>query len=1160
MNHSSSSKVFNPVAVALSLGLATVLPVSATILDDFNAPQPSGWADSDPANLPLAVLGQKGGQQANGVLTFNMNAIGQPYFIASTKTSPTFELQEGRTIEFRVDMVSGQGPDSYTVMGFIPSSTGANSLAGYGLALSESDILITKGINKYFIDDTPNPAVKNANVTLVLNLSVKNGNVYITGQVLDKAANNQVLWEKSFVDTPGADILSDGTDDPPAPYITTGNFVVYLYADNGTDPSGYQVVYDNAIYYVTDAAVLDDFNVAQRSGWEDSDPANLPLAVLGQKGGQQANGVFTYNMNAIGQPYFVASTKTSKTFSLDEGTRHEFAVDMVNGQGPDSYAVLAFIPTATGANSLAGYGLALSESDILVTKGINKYFVDDTPNPAVKNNYVTLVLTLTVQNANVTIRGRVLDKENNNQVLWDKTFVDTPGADILSDGTDDPPAPYVGMNGNVALYLYADNGTDPNGYQVVYDNLMASQPPGATNQPPRITDVSPKNGAAFLTAPVTLSFTASDDNPLPDAGISVSINSTLFTSANGLALSGPATNRTVTLASGIDSNTNHVADLIVTDSDNASVTNTIYFDTFTSSDRVIEIEDYNFSSGQYFDNPVRTAEGGGQSPNSYTDQVGAEGVDFHDARTSPSGNDTLYRTQDPVRMQHSLDQPRPQFDPSSLIYDYDVGDIATDEWLNYTKDFAAGSYEVYLREAVVGFPEADSVLEGVTSDPTQPSQTVNLLGSFLGKLTGYTFRNVPLTDGSGLNKVVLRLSGKTTLRLRQITADTSSSARYQNYLIFVPVAETGVQRATILSIQPAPDATVQSVSPTIVVQIQNRDTSVDTNSIVLQVNSQTVSPTVQPTADGATVTWAMTPLPTSGALNSASISFNDSQGTNQTTPWSFTVTYASLNAANARPTPGPDRGMKVRVVQAPDGSNLDSSLERAEQQLAPNSSIPLYMETNTTLSVINLAQDDRSSGYFQAPDYPETIVPGIDVLYGTEDFAVEIKTWLQLDAGIYKFGIYSDDGYKLSSGATPADKEPILAYHNGGTADETVEFVVPAAGIYPFRLLWYERGGNAYCEWYSMDRTTDARTLINDPASPNAVKAYLDAVAAPAVRVQSSPTVNAGYADDASATVDAANHKVTIPLNGPMRFYRLVGAPKITNPTIQAENLILTYE
>ncbi|MBL9134591.1 MAG: hypothetical protein JNK85_01920, partial [Verrucomicrobiales bacterium] len=264
--------------------LAVVLPLTAatatgTVLDNFNGAQRTAWEDANPVGLPLP-----GGLQADGKFTFNMQPVGQPYFVSSRKTSETFELREGRTIEFRADLLNGQGPDSFAVLAFIPQATGPNTLAGYGIAKSETDILITKGINKYFYNENVNPPVKNNNVTLVLNLAVKGGKVFITGQVLDKDDGNRVIWEKSFVDTTAADVLSDGEDSPPAPWINLpGNFVLYLYADGGQDPAGYQVVYDNAETFVTDTEVLDNFDAASRSGWEDANPAGLPLP-----GGQQA--------------------------------------------------------------------------------------------------------------------------------------------------------------------------------------------------------------------------------------------------------------------------------------------------------------------------------------------------------------------------------------------------------------------------------------------------------------------------------------------------------------------------------------------------------------------------------------------------------------------------------------------------------------------------------------------------------------------------------------------------------------------------------------------------------------------------------------------------------------------------------------------------------
>ncbi len=1134
--------------LAASLACAAVQVAQARVLDDFNAAQRQGWEDANPADLPLP-----GGQQANGVFTFGLPALGQPYFVSSTKKTEPLELKEGRTIELRVDLVSGQGPDSFAVLAWIPQATGPNTLAGYGLAKSTSDILMTKGINMYFLNSAT--ALKNDNITLILQLRVKGGQVFIHGRVLDRDDNNAVIFERSYVDTAAADVLDDGTDSPPAPFLGLGYPTLYLYADGGQDPAGYQVIYDNLEVFICDEQVLDDFNAAQRSGWEDANPANLPLP-----GGQQANGVFTFNLSALGQPYFVSSTKKSKTFTLEEGTTHEFSVDLVSGQGPDSFAVLAWIPQATGPNTLAGYGLAKSTSDILMTKGINMYFLNSAT--ALKNENITLSLALTVRNGEVTLRGRVYDRDDNNAVIFDRTFVDTAGADVLDDGTDSPPAPFTGP-GHVVLYLYADGGQDPAGYQVIYDNLIACAPPEAANQPPILSEINPRDGANFLPATTQLTFRAADDQPLDDTAFRVILNGVTNAAGNGLVLGGSGANRTVSLG-GLTADQNYVARLEVTDAGGLTTAQTIYFDTFTPAARVVEVEDYNFDGGAYFNNPVRSPEGWGQADNSYTDRAGVEGVDFHDTRTTPNGANTMYRTVDPVRMQRSLDLVRSVFNPEGGIYDYDVGDIAADEWQNFTRDFTAGSYEVYLREAIVNFAQAESVLEEVTSNPAQPDQTTRVLGSFLGRVSGYTFRNVPLTDGTGQNKIVLRLSGKKTLRLRHVTPDDATGARYLNYLVFLPVPDVGPQRPTIAYLNPAPDAVVETIAPVVTAAIQNRDTTVNTATVRLELNGQVVPATVTPTASGADVSYAITPLPPPGQTHTARLSFRDSDGGEVAQSWSFTLTYLALDPANRRSGPGLARGFNVRMVQAPAFSNLENSLDRAESQLAPNSTIPRAIETNVVEQLVNQTQDDRPSGFFTADNgFPESLVPGLaESQEGTDDFAVEITAWLELAAGAYRFGVVTDDGYKISSGARLSDKTPLLGFHNGGPANETFDFVVTVSGFYPFRMVWYERGGNAFAEWFSVDLNSGERTLLNDAGSARAIKAYVDVAAEPELKLQSTARLGDPFTDDASAVINTGAGTITVPVSGPARFYRLQAgrAYRITSIQLQGANLVLRYE
>jgi hypothetical protein len=245
-----------------------------------------------------------------------------------------------------------------------------------------------------------------------------------------------------------------------------------------------------------------------------------------------------------------------------------------------------------------------------------------------------------------------------------------------------------------------------------------------------------------------VSFKATDDVPLTDDGVALVLNGTRYTKANGLTLSGTGNSRTATFAK-LEANRNYNAFFEVTDAGGITTREQSDFDTFTGSVLVIESEDYNFSGG-FIDKSLPIAEGGGPQSDSYANQAGVQGVDFNDTRTAPRSQDAPWRNQDAVRMERTLDLVRSKFvaagGTAAEVYDYVVGDIDAGEWLNYTRTVPPGSYEVYLRQALINMEAGESVLEQVTSDPTQPGQTVKTLGSFLGTLSGFTFRNTPLTE------------------------------------------------------------------------------------------------------------------------------------------------------------------------------------------------------------------------------------------------------------------------------------------------------------------------------------------------------------------------------------------------------------------------------
>ena len=179
-----------------------------------------------------------------------------------------------------------------------------------------------------------------------------------------------------------------------------------------------------------------------------------------------------------------------------------------------------------------------------------------------------------------------------------------------------------------------------------------------------------------------------------------------------------------------------------------------------------------------------------------------------------------------------------------------------------------------------------------------------------------------------------------------------------------------------------------------------------------------------------------------------------------------------------------------------------------------------------------------------------------------------MTAYLQLAAGAHQFGVISDDGYSVTAGTSLTDLATLpLAFHNNGTANETFEFVAPKAGLYPFRIVWYERGGAAEFEIFSVNRITGERLLINDPAV-GSVKAFRSlANVPPVIQAYTSPNVGGAYALDDSAIVDTAAHTVTLSADAAVKFVRLrmsgpgatAGIAILSTATAPGGKLVLTY-
>jgi len=143
---------------------------------------------------------------------------------------------------------------------------------------------------------------------------------------------------------------------------------------------------------------------------------------------------------------------------------------------------------------------------------------------------------------------------------------------------------------------------------------------------------------------------------------------------------------------------------------------------------------------------------------------------------------------------------------------------------------------------------------------------------------------------------------------------------------------------------------------------------------------------------------------------------------------------------------------------------------------------------------INWDQDGAAQGNFNVNNgFPETTIPGIAAFGNTDNIVGEFFTWIQLPAGPTTLGVNSDDGFTVSFGETALDffTRRVAGQFNGGRGASDTLFTVaaPVAGLYPVRILWWEGGGGANVEIFSI-AADGSKVLINDSANPAALKGY----------------------------------------------------------------------
>ncbi len=261
----------------------------------------------------------------------------------------------------------------------------------------------------------------------------------------------------------------------------------------------------------------------------------------------------------------------------------------------------------------------------------------------------------------------------------------------------------------------------------------------------------------------------------------------------------------------------------------------------------------------------------------------------------------------------------------------------------------------------------------------------------------------------------------------------------------------------------------------------------------LKLNGTSVTPTsVTPfttdTTSGLTIRYAVAdPLPPASA-NTLEVTFTTTDNVQVVDAVKFVAAdYRTLDAqlATALGT-GSQPGMRWRTHQLATGR--DNSTALVEEQLKGALGPSIHDTTGQNaqgffdINVVNFEQNAAAAGIFSSNGLddlfvPEENIPGIpgtlpDGNISTDNIGGEALTFLEVPApGIYTMVVRSDDGFQVSAGVLDNPVFQVLGGYDGGRGDAPTEFYFRAtkAGVYLFRLLWYEGGGGASVEWYTVN-------------------------------------------------------------------------------------------
>jgi len=212
-------------------------------------------------------------------------------------------------------------------------------------------------------------------------------------------------------------------------------------------------------------------------------------------------------------------------------------------------------------------------------------------------------------------------------------------------------------------------------------------------------------------------------------------------------------------------------------------------------------------------------------------------------------------------------------------------------------------------------------------------------------------------------------------------------------------------------------------------------------------------------------------------------------------PAGFAATAGTVNTTTS--------GFKVRTHQLelapPGGNTYQRSVNQLAGLLGPNIADltvpPANADGTFNLTLVNMDSLAGESGFFNGTEgHADSTIPGIPnitVNFAYDYAAMEVAGFLDLPAGVYTFGLVSDDNARLVIGPDARDATGATLIDVASTGGTTSTILVDTNGIYPFRVIWGQGTGAAHLELWTI-RADGTRVLLNDRLTTGHVKVYRD--------------------------------------------------------------------